>query len=226
MSHVAHMNASCHTYEFVMSYVWNSRVTHMSHRSRSLPSAPQPSVCILICGDTLQHAIAPQVSVCIPSPCILICGVTLQDSCSISPHKSIHMWRYPKRLWSLAKSCSDGDGADEDFPKSSDGADGIVCATWLVHMGFMSHIGVHDVPRMKVLQSLAACCSVSPHMSIHTEGCGIGTNKEYHDSFIRGTSCTATWDMKPIWTSHVAHTSASYRTCEYVMSHMWIMSHV
>jgi len=34
MSHVTHMNESCHTYEWVMSHIWMSRVTHeMSHVS-------------------------------------------------------------------------------------------------------------------------------------------------------------------------------------------------
>jgi len=30
MSHVAHMNESCHTYEWVMSRIWMSHVTHMN----------------------------------------------------------------------------------------------------------------------------------------------------------------------------------------------------
>jgi len=30
MSHVAHMNESCHTYEWVMSHIWMSHVTHMN----------------------------------------------------------------------------------------------------------------------------------------------------------------------------------------------------
>ena len=29
MSHVTHMNESCHTYEWVMSHIWMSHVTHM-----------------------------------------------------------------------------------------------------------------------------------------------------------------------------------------------------
>jgi len=30
MSHVTHMNESCHTYEWVMSHIWMSHVTHMN----------------------------------------------------------------------------------------------------------------------------------------------------------------------------------------------------
>jgi len=30
MSHVTHMNESCHTYEWVMSHIWMSCVTHMN----------------------------------------------------------------------------------------------------------------------------------------------------------------------------------------------------
>jgi len=30
MSHVTHMNDSCHTYERVMSHIWTSHVTHMN----------------------------------------------------------------------------------------------------------------------------------------------------------------------------------------------------
>jgi len=30
MSHVTHMNGSCHTYEWVMSHIWMSHVTHMN----------------------------------------------------------------------------------------------------------------------------------------------------------------------------------------------------
>jgi len=30
MSHGAHMNESCHTYEWVMSHIWMSHVTHMN----------------------------------------------------------------------------------------------------------------------------------------------------------------------------------------------------
>ena len=30
MSHVTHMNESCHTYEWVMSHTWMSHVTHMN----------------------------------------------------------------------------------------------------------------------------------------------------------------------------------------------------
>jgi len=30
MSHVTHMNESCHTYERVMSHIWTSHVTHMN----------------------------------------------------------------------------------------------------------------------------------------------------------------------------------------------------
>jgi len=30
MSHVTHMNESCHTYEWVMSHIWMSPVTHMN----------------------------------------------------------------------------------------------------------------------------------------------------------------------------------------------------
>jgi len=30
MSHVTHINKSCHTYEWVVSHIWTSRVTHMN----------------------------------------------------------------------------------------------------------------------------------------------------------------------------------------------------
>jgi len=30
MSHVTHMNESCHTYKWVMSHIWTSHVTHMN----------------------------------------------------------------------------------------------------------------------------------------------------------------------------------------------------
>ena len=33
MSHVSHMNESCHTYEWVMSHIWMSHVTHMNESS-------------------------------------------------------------------------------------------------------------------------------------------------------------------------------------------------
>ena len=36
MSHVTHMNESCHTYEWVMSHIWMSHVTHMNESCHTL----------------------------------------------------------------------------------------------------------------------------------------------------------------------------------------------
>jgi len=38
MSHVTHMNESCHTYEWVMSHVWTSHVTHMNESCHTFES--------------------------------------------------------------------------------------------------------------------------------------------------------------------------------------------
>jgi len=35
MSHAAHMNESCHTYEWVMPHIWLSHVTHMTESCRT-----------------------------------------------------------------------------------------------------------------------------------------------------------------------------------------------
>ena len=38
MSHVSHMNESCHTYEWVMSHIWMSHVTHMNESCHTYES--------------------------------------------------------------------------------------------------------------------------------------------------------------------------------------------
>ena len=50
MSHVAHLNESCHAQEWVMSHIWMSLASHTTHRQkhrRSFPRWFQPTTCLI-----------------------------------------------------------------------------------------------------------------------------------------------------------------------------------
>ena len=80
MSHVTHMNESCHTYECVMSHIWMRHVTHMNESCHTYE-------CALPCATrTWAHAMLHiRIShICLCSMYVCMCYVThMNGSCCL-----------------------------------------------------------------------------------------------------------------------------------------------
>jgi len=84
----------------------------------------------------------------------------------------------------------------------------------------MSHTWRSDVSRQIQRSTKNVCCSVLQCVAV----CCSGT-LPFAVSYFNESCRTCEWVMSHMWMSHVSHVNESCRTCEWVMSHMW-MSHV
>ena len=55
MSHVTHMNESCHTYEWVMSHIWMSHVTHMTESCLTHTQVSARFIRWVMCNTRMSH---------------------------------------------------------------------------------------------------------------------------------------------------------------------------
>ena len=145
MSHVTHINESCHTYKRVMSHIWMSHVTRMNESCHMLHI--WASICRELEG-VMSH--------------IWMSHVThMNESCHtyewVMSHAS-HMGEYLSRVGRCVRVCVCVCYASRvtacmwtwlvhmcDVPSSYLWCDSFICVTWLVYMCDMTRLYVwHD----------------------------------------------------------------------------------
>jgi len=155
MSHVTHMNESCHTYEWVMSHVWMSHGTHinvsyfscehiwMSHVTilRSHTSHVNES-CLMISSQLWY--IYKYMYLCIQSRLLVLCNCVVFSHCELNFEM---VEDNSADFWEFRHSDKFREFKDKDYVADQCAA---VCCSVLQCVA-MSY---------RVLQSVAMCCGV------------------------------------------------------------------
>ena len=164
MSHVTHMNASCHTYEWVMSYMWMSHVIHMNESCHTHTAA---------CAHCVTH---------MKESCHTYEGVVAQPMSSTMSHAVCATWlmshvtstrHFDNETWLMSHF-------DNETGLMSSTMSHEPCHTWLisrvthdswVRQWVMSHIWRHSLNKSSKHHELFTVSTIwaSP-ISCHTYG--------------------------------------------------------
>jgi len=224
LSHVTHLNESCHTFEWVMSHIWMSHVTHLNESSHTFEW-----VMSHIWMSHVTHLIESRHTSDWVMSHIWMSHVThMNESCHTytiesrcrNPCRHTHDPIKYVGLWMSRFT---------QVNESWHAFDGVMSHIWMSHV---THIQMSHVPRMNVI-----CCAyprVMSHMMCrnltpaHSAIAG-GSNLYIYIYIYTNVSCsTYKWCMFSISVSHVTLMNESLHTYEWVVSHIYecVMSHV
>jgi len=204
------MNESCHTYEWVMSHIWMSHVTHMNES----------------CHEWIRH-VGTHLNICavlselkcewVMSYIWMSHVTNMNESCHVwTKHTPLHL-HYPLRPTHCNNTLQQHTATTH-------------CNNTLQQHTATTHCNNTLQQHTSALSTWTAYISHATHMneSCHTY--------EWVMSHIWMSHVTYEWGMpartstpalssQSSSTSHVTHMNESCHTCEWVMSHIW-MSHV
>jgi len=225
MSHVSRMNESCNTYEWVMSHIWMSHVTHMNEPCHT--SHVENAGVFLRARSNRLHALpAARNSTC----CDINRHTLLYKGTGLKPPGCIHSIRTRHATWLQLKMQMQTE--EYDSVKNHDSP----CSSGVIKL----------CEPATVLPSIV-CTSKSKKQKVHKEVLDVHNTLEIHmcDMTHLYESCHTyewvilhiwmsawhfvpaifLWVMSHLWMSHDSHIDESCHTYEWVMSNIW-MSHV